>query len=477
MITELPEGWTSSPLAALLRGGVFSDGDWIESKDQDPNGDVRLVQLADIGDGEFRDRSARFLTSAKARELDCTFLERGDVLVARMPEPLGRACLFPGTSKASVTAVDVCIVRPEKDGPVLPRYLMFLINSPKTRSQISEYERGTTRKRISRANLGSIEVPVCPLAEQRRIVRAVEELLGQVRRAEARLERVPIILKRLRHSVLAAAFSGDLTSDWRARNDAAEWTPTPLGQLLAAGPQNGLYKPQSAYGSGIPIVRIDDFHDGHLLRRWHDLRRLSVSAHERSTYSLHNGDMLINRVNSPKFVGKTMLVEDLEGHALFESNMMRITLDHERIVPQFALLALMSPQGRAQLGRNAKHAVNQSSINQTDVRQVELPVPDKREQMEVVSRVRALFSLAEAIDRRVLVATTRTALISQAILSQAFSGELVPTEAELAREGQQTFETAEALLARVARRGTENRGTAARGMPSRPQRRRPATAA
>src|SRR5882724_5654232 len=100
MSEKLPEGWAEAELTeAIGPGGVFVDGDWVESKDQDPAGDVRLIQLADIGDGEYRNRSARFLTSAKAAELGCTYLDPGDVLVARMPEPLGRACIFPGDRK------------------------------------------------------------------------------------------------------------------------------------------------------------------------------------------------------------------------------------------------------------------------------------------------------------------------------------------------------------------------------------------
>ena len=78
---------------ALSSAEVFVDGDWVETKDQDPEGDVRLIQLADVGDGEYIDKSNRFLTSATARELRCTFLKAGDVLVARMPEPKrGRVC-------------------------------------------------------------------------------------------------------------------------------------------------------------------------------------------------------------------------------------------------------------------------------------------------------------------------------------------------------------------------------------------------
>ena len=97
---NIPAGWIKTPLKEIIpSSGVFCDGDWVESKDQDPNGDVRLIQLADIGDGKFINKSDRYLTKNKARELNCTFLETDDLLIARMPDPLGRACVFPlGTS-------------------------------------------------------------------------------------------------------------------------------------------------------------------------------------------------------------------------------------------------------------------------------------------------------------------------------------------------------------------------------------------
>ena len=77
------------------KSGLIIDGDWVESKDQDPDGDVRLLQLADIGVGNFLDRSSRFMTSSKASQLKCTYLEKGDILVARMPDPLVEPVSFP----------------------------------------------------------------------------------------------------------------------------------------------------------------------------------------------------------------------------------------------------------------------------------------------------------------------------------------------------------------------------------------------
>lgn len=73
---ELPGGWKWKTIPDLVGDdGVFIDGDWVESKDQDPNGDVRLIQLADVGDGVYRDKSERFMTKTKADELRCTFLK------------------------------------------------------------------------------------------------------------------------------------------------------------------------------------------------------------------------------------------------------------------------------------------------------------------------------------------------------------------------------------------------------------------
>lgn len=162
-------------LAELLKDGLFVDGDWVETKDQDPNGDVRLIQLADVGDGFFRNRSSRFLTMAKAKELRCTFLQPGDILVARMPEPLGRACIFPGVGQPAVTAVDVCIIRPN---PVRAKadWLVKAINSPDFREAMQQFVRGTTRQRISRRNLGTLKIHIPTLDEQARLSRLVDSL-------------------------------------------------------------------------------------------------------------------------------------------------------------------------------------------------------------------------------------------------------------------------------------------------------------
>lgn len=158
----------------ISSSGIFTDGDWVESKDQDPRGDVRLIQLADIGVGKFIDKSDRFMSSAKAKELRCTFLEAGDILVARMPDPIGRACIFPENMGKCVTIVDVCVVRPDSDD-IDTKWLMHQINSENFKKQINQHVTGTTRQRISRGNLAKLEISVPPLAEQKRIATILDK--------------------------------------------------------------------------------------------------------------------------------------------------------------------------------------------------------------------------------------------------------------------------------------------------------------
>lgn len=186
---ELPKGWVWARLNETISyDGLFIDGDWVESKDQDINGDVRLIQLADVGDGYYRNRSNRFLTKTRAIKLNCTFLKKGDILIARMPDPLGRSCIFPGDKKESVTVVDVAVVRLGSND-IDNQCLINIINSKYFRSEVDKLKSGTTRKRISRSNLSGIIFPFPPANEQKRIVEKVNSLMALLDELEEKRKR------------------------------------------------------------------------------------------------------------------------------------------------------------------------------------------------------------------------------------------------------------------------------------------------
>jgi len=491
---DLPKGWATATLPQVIgSAGLFSDGDWIESKDQDTDGNVRLIQLADIGDGEYRNRSSRFLMQEKADELSCTFLLPGDILVARMPDPLGRACVFPGDAKPSVTAVDVCIVRPSGDAAD-PRWLMYTINSPDFRGAISEYERGTTRKRISRTNLGLIHFPLPPVAEQKRIVAKVEALLTRVNAARARLAKVPAILKRFRQSVLAAACSGQLTADWRAdhpttasterrrellakdREDQIKTNWRPGGRRTRArSPLHLSYNPVEetpaewlwcTFDEGTTLITkgsspgwqgFDYQTAGVLFVRSQNVRWGTVDLTDKTFLPqrfndehagsiIHTNDVLLNLVGAS--IGRSAVAPDETDGANCNQAVGIIRPVSGHLLPRWAMWYLLSCGAQEHIA-STKADVARANFNLDDIRPMPLVLPPITEQSEIVRCVEALFTLADRIEARVQAATARVEKITQAILAKAFRGELVPTEAELARAERRDYEPATVLLARI----------------------------
>ena len=182
----IPAAWKTQPLAKIA--AVFTDGNWIESKDQADSG-VRLVQTGNVGIGQFKDRSekARFIDEPTFARLKCFEVLPGDILISRLPDPVGRACIIPDTGQKMITAVDCSIVR-VRDAAIDPKFLVYY-------SQTQEYLRavdvlcsGTTRRRISRKNLGNVPVLLPPLDEQKRIVAALDQAFAALDRARAHAE-------------------------------------------------------------------------------------------------------------------------------------------------------------------------------------------------------------------------------------------------------------------------------------------------
>ena len=151
----------------------FGDGDWIESKDQSEKG-IRLIQTGNVGNGEYKDKDdkARYISEDTFERLGCTEVYPGDVLISRLPDPIGRACIVPEMQKA-ITAVDCTIVRLKEC--MLPTYFVNFTKTPMYTAQIDSFTTGSTRKRVSRANLGSVVVPVPDMHLQKQFVAIAEQ--------------------------------------------------------------------------------------------------------------------------------------------------------------------------------------------------------------------------------------------------------------------------------------------------------------
>jgi type I restriction enzyme S subunit len=175
------------------------------------------------------------------------------------------------------------------------------------------------------------------------------------------------------------------------------------------------------------ILRINNFYDGEI-NEWNTLKRLTIEDNEYKIYALQNDDIIVNRVNSIPFLGKSAIVRNLPEPCVFESNMMRIKFNNEIVSPFYIIRYLNSMPGLEELRKNAKHAVNQASINQKDVKAVLVPLPTLKEQNEIVRRIEQLFAFADKIETRYTKAKAILDKLPQSILSKAFRGELVPQD-------------------------------------------------
>lgn len=449
-VDELPQGWALSRLGEVIpkpRPKIPAD----------PRSALPFIGMDHIESNSF---SLIGLSTFAEMKSAGSFFDAGDVLYGRLRPYLNKVhrAKFRGVASAEF------IVFPETDG-LNGDFLKYLLHQKPFVDFAMERASGD-RPRVKFNALADFVFGLPPLTEQERIVEKIETLFAELDKGEEALRAVQKLLTRYRQSVLKAAVTGALTAEWRATNPPTEtgqdfltrilkqrretwqgrgryaepkepdlnclvdlpdgWIWTSLGFLIASGPQNGLYLPQSQYQPGTPILRIDDYQVD-WIRPKAELRQVVASTVDCAKYALAAADIVVNRVNSVSHLGKSALVE--KGHAgtLFESNMMRFALS-DLVSAEYIAAYLGSDLGRKLLIKNCKHAVNQASINQDDVEGTPVPLPPRAEQEVIIERIidekqrsKAALSLCELELRR-------SAALRQSILKDAFAGTLMPQD-------------------------------------------------
>ena len=283
--------------------------------------------------------------------------------------------------------------------PLLPRvgvdreFLGYLLRRTKTVDHVMSTVTGARMPRTDMKALLSFPVPLPPRDEQRRIV-SILNRAATVERLQARAQE---LLREFVPALFVKMFGDPVENPMECSTER-------LGNLLEYGPQNGLYKPKSAYGSGTLILRIDGFYDGKVSdpASW---QRLRLDDSTLNKYKLVEDDIVINRVNSRPFLGKSAVIPKIHEPAVFESNMMRIRVDANRMLPRFLISMLQLETIRSSLCSNAKDAINQSSINQTDICALLVIVPPlslQHRYVQAFSVVQSILDFAQFSDKTTL---------------------------------------------------------------------------
>lgn len=273
-----------------------------------------------------------------------------------------------------------------------PYFVDALLRMPFMIASYSQFSAGAVNRRraISKKDFLSIQIPFPPLEEQRAIASTLRAVQNSIETTEQIIEST----RELKRSLMNHLFTYGPVSIDEAREVLLKdnetipipehWDNINLGALIAEGPQNGIYKPQSLYGEGTPIVRIDDYgNEGGIVN--FASNTVQLASQEVDKYRLAPFDILVNRVNSLSHLGKTTLVGYFSTPAVFESNMMRFNINEDLASSEYVARFLSSPIAREQMRGKAKRAIAQSSINQGDVKSVVLPLPPLADQNEIIS--------------------------------------------------------------------------------------------
>ena len=174
---------------------LFTDGDWIESKDQSDSG-IRLIQTGNIGNGEFlyKNDKAKYISVDTFKRLNCKEVFPNDILVSRLPEPVGRGCIIPDIGEKMITAVDCTICR-INENLVDRKYFCYFLESNAYKTQLEQHVTGTTRKRISRKNLSSIEIDIPEQAKQKEVVYKLDRLKKIIQNYNRELDLLDELIK------------------------------------------------------------------------------------------------------------------------------------------------------------------------------------------------------------------------------------------------------------------------------------------
>lgn len=414
-MTELPDGWSYESINSIVEGGMIADGDWVESKDQDPNGQVRLTQLADVGDGEFRSRSDRWMNDEQALRLNVNYLQPGDLLMARMPDPLGRTCMVPENIGRAVTVVDVAIIRiTRKD--VNPKFVMWLLNSPGIRQQIEMLASGTTRRRITRKNLGTIDLPIPPMNEQNKIVEILEDHLSRLDAALADVKQARLKAAQFRRSLLQAAFTGNLNGDgtslmtgWQTKT-VGELADTQLGKMLNKGKQSGKHSK--------PYLRTDNVHWGRF--DLSEIKQMDILPEEQDKYLASKGDLLMCEGGAS---GRTAIWNE-EYNISFQNHVHRIRPKDPKEISNRFLLYYFEWFIKNGYAKDLIKGVTISSLSQSGLRSIAVKYPTIDEQNKIVERLEDHLS---RLDTSVVIADTlekQSSSLRRSLLQAAFTGQL-----------------------------------------------------
>ncbi|MDY6928876.1 MAG: restriction endonuclease subunit S [Pseudomonadota bacterium] len=178
------------------------------------SGGIPVINPMHISNGTIVASQQMTIPKAKYDELEAWHLKIGDVVVGRRGE-MGRAAVvnYKGEMLCGTGSM---ILRTPKNS--LPKYLEIILRSPLAVEYFTSNSVGSTMVNLNQKIIKSLQVHFPSQEEQTEIVRRVEKLFAYADKVEAQVKTAQARVNQLTQSILAKAFRGELTANWRAAN-------------------------------------------------------------------------------------------------------------------------------------------------------------------------------------------------------------------------------------------------------------------
>jgi type I restriction enzyme, S subunit len=470
--SALPTSWSYATL-----GDVCLDPQYGWTTSASTGGDLPLVRTTDISSGSIKWQHVPYCDIVPPN-VNRYLLNDGDILISRAGS-VGKSFLIR-KPKRSVFASYLIRFRPLID----ERYVNYFLHTNFYWAQISESTSGIAIPNVNANKLRRVELPVAPIAEQRRIADKIDELFSELDAGVASLKRARALLKKYRQAVLKSAVTGELTRDWRerrrgqieesgadllqrilkARREA--WEAAELNKLRVNGtrpkddrwkqkykePQPpdttdlpnlpegwvwatvhqlceatrpisyGVLQPGADVSNEVPLVRVGDLADGHIAVG--ALKRISSDiADEYRRTTLRGGEVLLTVVGS---IGRTAVVPpSLAGASIARAVAM---LPVSRLIRSSWVEFWLRFEPNRQRLETSAHEVARKTLNLEDVRDFAMPIPSIVEQDRIIEEIEDLESVRDASEGSTNTIARLASSLRQSILKAAFTGRLVPQD-------------------------------------------------
>ena len=380
------DDWEQRKLEALC--DVFTDGDWIEAKDQSDSG-IRLVQTGNVGTTEYLDKenNKKWISEQTFERLHCEEIYEGDILISRLPEPAGRACIMPDLGTRMITAVDCTIVRTSKEYD--SKYLVQYLSTPMYFKVVNSFLGGGTRQRISRGNLSGIDIPIpSTIDEQRKIGGYFSNLDNLITLHQRKCDEI----KKLKKSMLQKMFpkEGERFPELRFPEFTDAWEQRKLSEMSDFITKGAT---PTTYGfdwvdEGIPFFRNDAIKDNQFV--YGDYSYISEEANEALNRSEITGDDILVAITGD--IGKVGIVPKTIEKANINQHTARVRIIHDA-VPYFIYQSLAREE-QQKIYHKIKTGLSMPQLSLEQIRETLILCPTYEEQTKIAD---ALYNLDNLI--------------------------------------------------------------------------------